>query len=985
MRKFTLFAVTVTVFLFFGFLKVGNSQVVISQMYGGGGNSGSTYTNDFIEIFNRGTSNVNLAGWSVQYASATGSSWQVTTLTAVSLAPGQYYLIQEAAGSGGSVPLPTPDVIGTIPMSGTNCKVALCNSSLVLTGACPTSGQIMDLVGTGTANCFEGSAASVAMSNTTSVIRASDGCQDSNDNSLDFSSSAPTPRNTLSPTHTCSTTAAALPTLDPGTGYYYSTQNVTITCATVGASIYYTIDGTDPNNTGNGTLYTSPVAISSTTTLKARAYATGYDPSSIASATYTFPTVVNTIAALRAGTPGEIYVYTGQGVLTFQQSYRHQKFIQDATAAILIDDNAGKITTTYAPGDAITNITGTVTEFNGMMEFTPEADPGAPASTGNTITPEEVSLGDLLGNWENYESELIKVPDVTFTSPSGNFANGTVYPVTDINGTSGNFRTTFYDVDYIGTPVPSAREDLVIIPNSRSDGDYITSRSLSDFTYNSSDNIVINEIMYNPPDAGNDTIEFIELYNKGVTDVNLNGWYFSQGIDYVFPDTTISAGDYFVIARNALSFDYTFGFTPAQWTSGILNNFGSEIEIKDAIGNVKDYVHYLPDLPWDTLANGHGPSLEICDPNADNSLPESWSASRVFAAVNTAGDSIFATPNARCGSGANLVITEIMYNPPESGTDTLEFIEIYNNGNSVNLEGFTFTEGVTLTFPSVDLPSGNYLVVAANAAAIQNTFGVSAIQWTSGALSNSGEAITLQDPYGYIIDQVTYDDQLPWDSIADGYGPSLTLCDPNSNNALAENWKASVELAAVNAAGDSVYATPGSGCVNPPAFANFTGYPTTLLEGEYVQFTDLSANNPISWEWSFPGGTPESSTEQNPNIRYNTFGVYPVTLTATNVYGSGTLTKTDYIHVDIDGIARIPSDAVRIYPNPAHEKVYVTNPTDKSINISVLSLLGSEVVSIKSAAEIIPVDMSRFPDGIYLVRLTTNDGKTITTQKLILK
>jgi len=72
-----------------------SAAIVISQVYGGGGNSGATYQNDFIELFNRGNTLVSLAGWSVQYASATGSTWQKTDLTAISLAPGQYYLIKE--------------------------------------------------------------------------------------------------------------------------------------------------------------------------------------------------------------------------------------------------------------------------------------------------------------------------------------------------------------------------------------------------------------------------------------------------------------------------------------------------------------------------------------------------------------------------------------------------------------------------------------------------------------------------------------------------------------------------------------------------------------------------------------------------------------------------------------------------------------------------------------------------------------------------
>src|SRR5690606_35596923 len=102
------------------------AQVVISQAYGGGGNSGATYTHDFVELFNRGSTPADLDGWSIQYASATGSSWtNKVDLPAQMLQPGQYFLIQLAQGNGGSTPLPTPDAVGAIAMSGTNFKLAL--------------------------------------------------------------------------------------------------------------------------------------------------------------------------------------------------------------------------------------------------------------------------------------------------------------------------------------------------------------------------------------------------------------------------------------------------------------------------------------------------------------------------------------------------------------------------------------------------------------------------------------------------------------------------------------------------------------------------------------------------------------------------------------------------------------------------------------------------------------------------------------------
>jgi predicted extracellular nuclease len=181
-----------------------STTIVISQVYGGGGNSGSTYRNDFIELFNRGNTTVSLAGWSVQYASAAGTTWAATNLSG-SLAPGQYYLIQETQGAGGTTNLPTPDATGTIAMSATAGKVALVNSTTLLTGSCPSGATIIDFVGFGTtANCFEGAGATPAPSNTNAVLRATNGCTETDNNSTDFATGTPNPRNTASVLNVCS-------------------------------------------------------------------------------------------------------------------------------------------------------------------------------------------------------------------------------------------------------------------------------------------------------------------------------------------------------------------------------------------------------------------------------------------------------------------------------------------------------------------------------------------------------------------------------------------------------------------------------------------------------------------------------------------------------------------------------------------------------------------------------------------------------------
>jgi predicted extracellular nuclease len=208
-------------------------DLVVSQVYGGGGNAGAPYTNDFIEIFNRGASPASTAGWSLQYASATGTgnfganATQITELPAITLAPGQYALIQEAAGATASAPLPTPDHIDpdAIAMGATGGKVALVSTTTPLgcngssTPCAPAQlALIVDLVGYGNANFFEGAGATPAPSNTTAAIRNDGGCTDTDQNNADFTAAAPTPRNTSSPTTTCGDAAPSVTSTSPVNG-----------------------------------------------------------------------------------------------------------------------------------------------------------------------------------------------------------------------------------------------------------------------------------------------------------------------------------------------------------------------------------------------------------------------------------------------------------------------------------------------------------------------------------------------------------------------------------------------------------------------------------------------------------------------------------------------------------------------------------------------------------------------------------------------
>jgi len=235
-----------------------STTIVINEIYGGAGCGNpncSTYKNDYIELKNISGLPVDISGWSVQYASATGSSWTSKTdiPTPTILLAGDTYLIAEAFGTNGINDLPTPNLTGTIALKADAGKVALVNNTTALTGTCPTGSQIIDLVGYGaTASCYE-TARAPAPSMTNSISRNASGT-DTDDNSVDFTAGTPSPMAAQYPTAAEASVSGRVVTAN-GNGI----RNVLISItggntpqrliARTGSFGYYRIDGLEAGNT----------------------------------------------------------------------------------------------------------------------------------------------------------------------------------------------------------------------------------------------------------------------------------------------------------------------------------------------------------------------------------------------------------------------------------------------------------------------------------------------------------------------------------------------------------------------------------------------------------------------------------------------------------------------------------------------------------------------------------------------------------------
>jgi hypothetical protein len=185
----------------------GSGSIDVAAVYSAGGNSGAAYANDYVELFNRGAGAVAIDGWTLQYASASSTSWQSTALSG-SIPAGGRYLVQLASGGANGAALPTADATGTSNLAVTGGKVALVDNGTALScgasaGSCSAVSAVEDLVGYGSATDYEGSGAASAGSATNAVTRT-DSCSDSDNNAADFATAAPDPKNSSAAASACS-------------------------------------------------------------------------------------------------------------------------------------------------------------------------------------------------------------------------------------------------------------------------------------------------------------------------------------------------------------------------------------------------------------------------------------------------------------------------------------------------------------------------------------------------------------------------------------------------------------------------------------------------------------------------------------------------------------------------------------------------------------------------------------------------------------
>jgi len=167
-----------------------------------------------------------------------------------------------------------------------------------------------------------------------------------------------------------------------------------------------------------------------------------------------------------------------------------------------------------------------------------------------------------------------------------------------------------------------------------------------------------------------------------------------------------------------------------------------------------------------------------------------------------------------------------------------------------------------------------------------------------------------------------------------------------------------------------------------PPVVDFSANNTNIIEGQTVSFTDQTQYAPTTWAWEFEGGTPATSANQNPQVVFNTPGTFSVTLTATNQFGEGTLTKTAYIVVNPVGIRNPEVPQLILWPNPSNGLVNINLPKSVML-VRIYNLTGQMIMHSHLNQTNTNLDLSRLNKGVYIIEAAAGDGSVARTKLLL--
>ncbi len=313
--------------------------------------------------------------------------------------------------------------------------------------------------------------------------------------------------------------------------------------------------------------------------------------------------------------------------------------------------------------------------------------------------------------------------------------------------------------------------------------------------------VAVSEIMYNPPEPGTDTLEYLELVNLTDTPVDLTGYSFTSGVVYTFPSMILPEYGYIVICKDSVRFAQVFGLSVLEWDTGSLDNSGETIVLSNALGQTVDSVSYSDQGGWPGLpTDGNGSSLVLCDPFGDHNDPANWQAASTATGLLINGIELKANPLAesdcKTANEKALVLTGVFdAHPMNAGTKGIEVfllqdvsdLSLYGIGSANNGGG---SDGVEFTFPAIPGTAGTFYYIAIDSTDFHDFFGFKA-DFISQAVNINGDDAFEVFEDGVVIDvfgEIDVDGTgQPWEYL-DGWVYRVNGTGPDGSTFKPEHW-----------------------------------------------------------------------------------------------------------------------------------------------------------------------------------------------------
>lgn len=510
--------------------------------------------------------------------------------------------------------------------------------------------------------------------------------------------------------------------------------------------------------------------------------------------------------------------------------------------------------------------------------------------------------------------------------------------------------------------------------------------------------IAISEVMFNPPEPGTDTLEYVEITNFGGSVINLNGWQFTTGVLYTFPNITIAPGQYIVVCTDSVAFLNFYGFSAYDYAQALNNSGGDTLRLTDSFNNLIDFVPYRSNTaPWPQgppSPNGGGPSIEVCDFGVDNSVGSNWSICTTPTGNQLINSlQVYGTPGQGCAATSPPIVASVT--PTGPTTVTLLFNEPVNT-TSENVANYTGLGQVNTATRDIAQTTVTLTLAQPLANGIQQTLTIENVE----DLANT--AMAQPQSFSFVFNNTIADLQITevmYDNPGSDDYEFIELYNRGNTPAYVGGYRFSNGVtftfpADTIAAGDFVYLTFNAGTADN--FFNFDSYEYTGgldNAGEKLQIVNtvgdvidsLTYSNAAPWPLGAAGdgasitlcnATSDNSNPANWSAAIEYIG---------NIGVSGAYANIDLVSCTVGLTETAQSNGITLAPNPVDGELVIYNTGNKAYTLQVFDAMGRMVMSGNAAMGVNNFTANALSAGLYIVRLSENNTNSTVTLKFLKK